>query len=134
MREARTLLAEAARVYDSEPGLAAAARSAAGDGFAGGARWMREALGRVRRGRPRRARVVRARACSSARAHGNGAAVIARCRVQIRIERIVTGRDVSARLLYASDLHLGWPWTRHVPRTLLDVLGEVRPDVLLLGG
>lgn len=54
MPDASTLLARAARCYD-EPrhGLAVAARTAARGGFAGGAEWMRHALGAIRGSPPR---------------------------------------------------------------------------------
>jgi hypothetical protein len=53
MRDARTLLADATRLYD-EPGndLQAAARAAFRGGFAGGADWMRRAMGVVRGRQP----------------------------------------------------------------------------------
>ena len=38
------------------------------------------------------------------------------------------------RLLYASDLHLGRCWTRHVAGELLAAARSCRPDAILLGG
>lgn len=53
MRDARVLWADAARLYDeSGNGLQAAARAALWSGFAGGAGWMRTALGIVRGSEP----------------------------------------------------------------------------------
>ena len=37
-------------------------------------------------------------------------------------------------LLYASDLHLGWPWTTPAADELADLAARLRPDVTLLGG
>jgi len=49
MRDARTLLAAAAQLYDDPAnGLQAAAHAAAWRGFTGGAAWMRRAMGVVR--------------------------------------------------------------------------------------
>jgi hypothetical protein len=49
LRDARTLLADAARLYDAPGnGLEAASRAAVRGGFVGGAEWMRRALGVVR--------------------------------------------------------------------------------------
>jgi predicted MPP superfamily phosphohydrolase len=52
----------------------------------------------------------------------------------VRTERVATRGRAAARLLYASDLHLGWPWTRSVPELLLNAVERLRPDALLLGG
>ncbi len=54
-------------------------------------------------------------------------------------ERLLVRREVvtvgaTARLLYASDLHLGLPWTRRVPDLLATAVDETRPDAVLLGG
>jgi predicted MPP superfamily phosphohydrolase len=38
------------------------------------------------------------------------------------------------RILYASDLHLGLPWTRRVRDELVLAADAARPDVVLLGG
>jgi uncharacterized protein len=38
------------------------------------------------------------------------------------------------RILYASDLHLGLPWTRRVPADLAAAVRAAAPDVVLLGG
>jgi hypothetical protein len=52
VNDARALLAEARRLYDANPRLAAFAAEARSSGFAGGAEWMREALTVVRGVRP----------------------------------------------------------------------------------
>ena len=50
MRDARTLLAAAAQLYDDPAnGLQAAAHAAAWRGFTGGAAWMRRAMGHASR-------------------------------------------------------------------------------------
>lgn len=54
--------------------------------------------------------------------------------LDIRHERVRTRATRGARLLYASDLHLGWPWTRNVPSEILDAVRSTAPDALLLGG
>lgn len=54
--------------------------------------------------------------------------------LDIRHERVGSRSGRGARLLYASDLHLGWPWTRCVPDQVLDAVRAARPDALLLGG
>jgi uncharacterized protein len=38
------------------------------------------------------------------------------------------------RVLFASDLHLGLPWTRRAPEDLLHAVLAEAPDVVLLGG
>ena len=38
------------------------------------------------------------------------------------------------RILYASDLHLGLPWTKATPSTLLRTVAQAAPDLVLLGG
>lgn len=47
-------------------------------------------------------------------------------------------RDASSerglRVMFASDLHLGLPWTRGVPAELVDAADRAAPDVILLGG
>lgn len=53
--------------------------------------------------------------------------------LDVRIERVVRGRG-AARILYASDLHLGWPWTRRVADSVIRAVRACAPDVLLLGG
>lgn len=53
---------------------------------------------------------------------------------RVRRERVDVGGRARAVLVYASDLHLGWPWTRGVPRLLAEVVRDLRPDALLLGG
>jgi predicted MPP superfamily phosphohydrolase len=53
----------------------------------------------------------------------------------VRRERIATWNLAQPlRVLYVSDLHLGWPWTRRVARQLVDAVRASRPDVVLLGG
>lgn len=52
----------------------------------------------------------------------------------LRTERVVRAGAPSARLLYASDLHFGWPWTRRVSGELLELVRATTPDALLLGG
>ncbi|MBI5362824.1 MAG: metallophosphoesterase family protein [Planctomycetes bacterium] len=54
--------------------------------------------------------------------------------LHVRHERVAIRARQGARLLYASDLHLGWPWTRCVPNQVLDAVRATRPDALLLGG
>jgi predicted MPP superfamily phosphohydrolase len=52
----------------------------------------------------------------------------------VRGEAVRLGLGHRVRLLYASDLHLGHWWSRHVPAQLARVCRQVRPDVILLGG
>jgi len=52
----------------------------------------------------------------------------------IREERLDLGLSRPARLLYASDLHLGHWWTRRVPGQLVEATRQTRPDLILLGG
>jgi predicted MPP superfamily phosphohydrolase len=40
----------------------------------------------------------------------------------------------SVRLLYASDLHLGLPWTRRCSAELIGLASATAPDLVLLGG
>ena len=54
--------------------------------------------------------------------------------LHVRNERVATRAVSGARLLYASDLHLGWPWTRRVPDQVLDAVRATQPDALLFGG
>lgn len=54
--------------------------------------------------------------------------------LDVRVERVASRGPRPVRLLYASDLHLGWPWTRCVPDQVLDAVRATRPDALLLGG
>ncbi|MBK7877700.1 MAG: metallophosphoesterase family protein [Planctomycetes bacterium] len=54
--------------------------------------------------------------------------------LDVRHERVATRARPGARLLYASDLHLGWPWTRCVPNQVLAAVRATQPDALLLGG
>lgn len=53
-------------------------------------------------------------------------------RLVLRTHRAEVG--ARARLLFASDLHLGLPWTRGVPRLLADAVSSTAPDAVLLGG
>ncbi len=50
----------------------------------------------------------------------------------VREERVRVG--ARARLLYASDLHLGLPWTRRAAVLLAEVTASAQPDAVLLGG
>jgi predicted MPP superfamily phosphohydrolase len=52
----------------------------------------------------------------------------------IRRERVVWDLPAPVRLLYASDLHLGYWWTSPVCESLLDAARAARPDLVLLGG
>lgn len=54
--------------------------------------------------------------------------------LQVRQESIVLDVPRPARILYASDLHLGHWWTRRVADQLLDVVRATAPDLVLLGG
>jgi len=54
--------------------------------------------------------------------------------LQVRQESIALDMPRSARVLYASDLHLGHWWTRRVAAQLLDAVGATKPDLVLLGG
>lgn len=53
---------------------------------------------------------------------------------EVRQERIIWHLPQPARLLYASDLHLGHWWTARVPEHLLTLARHLAPDVILLGG
>lgn len=52
----------------------------------------------------------------------------------IRREQVHLGLDRPVRVLYASDLHLGWWWTGDVPRQLKQAAQQSLPDLILLGG
>ncbi len=52
----------------------------------------------------------------------------------IRHESVRLGVHAPLRLLYASDLHLGWRWTRNVPELLVAAAQRWEPDAILLGG
>ena len=53
----------------------------------------------------------------------------------IRRELVGTPSDGSRfRILFASDLHLGLPWTRRTSGDLIDAADAERPDIVLLGG
>jgi predicted MPP superfamily phosphohydrolase len=52
----------------------------------------------------------------------------------LRRETAHFGLDRPLRLLYASDLHLGWWWTRDVRAQLVRAARETDPDLILLGG
>jgi predicted MPP superfamily phosphohydrolase len=52
----------------------------------------------------------------------------------VRHEQVELGLARPLRLLYASDLHLGWRWTQSVPGQLLRAVHEAAPDLILLGG
>jgi predicted MPP superfamily phosphohydrolase len=52
----------------------------------------------------------------------------------VRREAVTLGLTLPFRLLYASDLHLGRPWTRAVPGQLIGAARDVAPDLILLGG
>ncbi len=54
--------------------------------------------------------------------------------LHVRAERVRFGLRSPVRVLYASDLHLGYWWTARVPDRLLDIARSVRPDAILLGG
>lgn len=56
-------------------------------------------------------------------------------RLAVRCEPIAATPSVrGARVLFASDLHLGWPWTRGVASALVARARELRPDAIALGG
>jgi predicted MPP superfamily phosphohydrolase len=56
-------------------------------------------------------------------------------RLHVREEAVRTvGLSRAVRLLYASDLHLGLPWTRGVAGQVTEIARDHRPDALLLGG
>lgn len=58
-----------------------------------------------------------------------------RLRLAVRVEPVAASASVRGRrVLFASDLHLGWPWTRGVARAVLDRARELRPDAIALGG
>ncbi len=52
----------------------------------------------------------------------------------VRREAVHLGLARPLRVLYASDLHLGWRWTRGVPGQLVRAVREAAPDLILLGG
>jgi hypothetical protein len=52
----------------------------------------------------------------------------------VRCEDVRLGLARPFRVLYASDLHLGWWWTQEVPGQLLQAARETVPDLVLLGG
>ena len=54
--------------------------------------------------------------------------------LRVRHERVTLDGVGPARLLYASDLHLGRRWTAAVPGQLIDAVTASAPDVVLLGG
>jgi predicted MPP superfamily phosphohydrolase len=54
--------------------------------------------------------------------------------LQVRQESIALDVPRAARILYASDLHLGHWWTRRVADHLLEVVRATEPDLVLLGG
>lgn len=53
-------------------------------------------------------------------------------RLRVREESVEVG--ARARFLYASDLHLGLPWTRNVGDLLDEALDRTGTDTILLGG
>lgn len=56
-------------------------------------------------------------------------------RLTVRTERVASGASAEgARVLFASDLHLGWPWTAGVAPALVARARELRPDAIALGG
>lgn len=52
----------------------------------------------------------------------------------VRHEIVHLGLASPLRLLYASDLHFGRPWTLAVPRQLIQAAHEAAPELILLGG
>ena len=58
----------------------------------------------------------------------------ARGPLSIRQETVCLGLPAPVRLLYASDLHLGRPWTAAVPDQLLAAAEAVDPHLIVLGG
>ena len=56
------------------------------------------------------------------------------CRRPLLIRTVAVPIGRPMRLLYASDLHLGRPWTAGVPEQLLAAVAQTSPDVVLLGG
>lgn len=55
--------------------------------------------------------------------------------LDVRTERVDGGASVrGARVLFASDLHLGWPWTAGVASALVARARELAPDAIALGG
>jgi hypothetical protein len=52
----------------------------------------------------------------------------------VRQENVHLGLARPVRVFYASDLHLGRPWTRAVPGQLLRAARAAAPDLILLGG
>lgn len=54
--------------------------------------------------------------------------------VHVRHEEMALGLSRHLRILYASDLHLGHWWTRHVGTNLIRLAATFKPEVVLLGG
>jgi predicted MPP superfamily phosphohydrolase len=54
--------------------------------------------------------------------------------LHVRREHVHLGLARPLRVLYASDLHLGRPWTRAVGEQLVQAARESAPDLILLGG
>jgi predicted MPP superfamily phosphohydrolase len=55
--------------------------------------------------------------------------------VWLRRERVAwTGLQRPVSVLYASDLHLGGRWSRHVSAELIEAARLAAPDIILLGG
>lgn len=55
--------------------------------------------------------------------------------LHVRREMVrVDGLRAPVRLMYASDLHLGFPWNRRIAEQLADVALDEKPDAVLLGG
>ena len=56
-------------------------------------------------------------------------------RLEVRTERVAASATTHGmRVLFASDLHLGWPWTSGVARAVIERARELRPDAIALGG
>ncbi|HYC78449.1 MAG TPA: metallophosphoesterase, partial [Planctomycetota bacterium] len=54
---------------------------------------------------------------------------------RVRRETATVGADgPRLRLLYATDLHLGLPWTKRVAEALATAADAEAPDAVLLGG
>ncbi len=54
--------------------------------------------------------------------------------VLVRHEEVQIGLTRRLRILYASDLHLGHWWTKHIGIELIRLVARCKPDVVLLGG
>ena len=54
--------------------------------------------------------------------------------LRVRHEYVSLGLRSPIRLLYASDLHLGWPWSNPVIPQLLQAAQIQRPQAIVLGG